>query len=99
MKKYKEIGYNRKVIFDYAILEKFEVGIVLLGSEVISLCAQLKKRRYTLVPKNIYRKSRIITPQKISKIFRKKIVRILPPLFSLKNCKGGPLQYKKTFAR
>jgi SsrA-binding protein len=38
MAKYKEIGYNRKVIFDYEILEKFEVGIVLRGSEVKSLC-------------------------------------------------------------
>lgn len=37
MAEYKEIGYNRKANFDYEILEKFEVGIVLRGSEVKSL--------------------------------------------------------------
>ena len=31
------MGYNRKANFDYEILEKFEVGIVLWGSEVKSL--------------------------------------------------------------
>lgn len=39
MAEYKEIGYNRKANFDYEILEKFEVGIVLRGSEVKSLRA------------------------------------------------------------
>lgn len=37
MADYKEIGYNRKANFDYEILEKFEAGIVLRGSEVKSL--------------------------------------------------------------
>lgn len=37
MTDYKEVGYNRKVNFDYEILEKFEAGIVLQGSEVKSL--------------------------------------------------------------
>lgn len=34
---YREIGYNRKANFDYEILEKFEAGIVLCGTEVKSL--------------------------------------------------------------
>ena len=33
----KEVGYNRKSHFDYEILDKFEAGIVLLGSEVKAL--------------------------------------------------------------
>lgn len=37
MADYKEVGYNRKANFDYEILEKFEAGIVLRGSEVKSL--------------------------------------------------------------
>ncbi|MBQ7674442.1 MAG: SsrA-binding protein SmpB [Alphaproteobacteria bacterium] len=37
MADYREIGYNRKANFDYEILEKFEAGIVLRGSEVKSL--------------------------------------------------------------
>lgn len=37
MADYKEVGYNRKANFDYEILEKFEVGVVLRGSEVKSL--------------------------------------------------------------
>ena len=37
MAEQKEIDYNRKPNFDYEILEKFEVGIVLRGSEVKSL--------------------------------------------------------------
>ena len=35
--KYKELGINRKAHYDYEILDKFEAGIVLLGSEVKSL--------------------------------------------------------------
>lgn len=37
MAEYKEIGYNKKAHYDYEILEKFEAGIVLQGSEVKSL--------------------------------------------------------------
>jgi SsrA-binding protein len=37
MAEYKEIGYNRRANYDYEILEKFEAGIVLRGSEVKSL--------------------------------------------------------------
>lgn len=37
MADYKEVGYNRKANFDYEILEKFEAGVVLRGSEVKSL--------------------------------------------------------------
>lgn len=37
MPEYKEIGYNKKAHYDYEILEKFEAGIVLKGSEVKSL--------------------------------------------------------------
>ncbi len=33
----KEVGYNKKAKFDYEILETFESGIVLSGSEVKSL--------------------------------------------------------------
>lgn len=33
----KEIGYNKKAHYEYEILEKFEAGIVLQGSEVKSL--------------------------------------------------------------
>lgn len=35
----KEVGYNKKAKFDYEILETFESGIVLSGSEVKSLRA------------------------------------------------------------
>lgn len=34
---FRELGYNRKATYDYEILEKFEAGIVLVGSEVKSL--------------------------------------------------------------
>ena len=37
MADYKEVGYNRKANFYYEILEKFEAGVVLRGSEVKSL--------------------------------------------------------------
>lgn len=37
MSKYQEIGYNKRANFDYTILEKIEVGIVLFGSEVKAL--------------------------------------------------------------
>lgn len=37
MSAYKEVGYNKKASYDYEILEKFEAGIVLKGSEVKSL--------------------------------------------------------------
>ncbi|MBR1735297.1 MAG: SsrA-binding protein SmpB [Alphaproteobacteria bacterium] len=37
MAEYKEIGYNRRANFDYEILEKYEAGIILYGSEVKSL--------------------------------------------------------------
>lgn len=33
----KEVGYNRRANYDYEILEKFEAGVVLTGSEVKSL--------------------------------------------------------------
>lgn len=33
----KEVGYNKKAGFDYEILETFEAGIVLTGSEVKSM--------------------------------------------------------------
>lgn len=36
----KEIAQNKKAFFEYEILEKFEVGIALLGTEVKSLRAQ-----------------------------------------------------------
>lgn len=39
MAEFKEIGRNRRANYDYEILEKFEAGIVLLGSEVKSLRA------------------------------------------------------------
>ncbi|MDR1362199.1 MAG: SsrA-binding protein SmpB [Holosporaceae bacterium] len=35
--KYHEVGFNKRANYDYEILEKFEAGIVLLGSEVKSL--------------------------------------------------------------
>ncbi|MBE6447471.1 MAG: SsrA-binding protein SmpB [Alphaproteobacteria bacterium] len=35
--KYKELGINRKAHYDYEILEKWEAGIVLSGTEVKSL--------------------------------------------------------------
>ncbi len=35
--KYKEIGVNRKAHYDYEIVDTFEAGIVLLGTEVKSL--------------------------------------------------------------
>ncbi|MDR2267939.1 MAG: SsrA-binding protein SmpB [Holosporaceae bacterium] len=37
MAEYKEVGFNKKASYDYEILEKFEAGIVLMGSEVKSL--------------------------------------------------------------
>ena len=37
MSKYKEIGVNKKAHYDYEILDKFEAGIVLTGTEVKSL--------------------------------------------------------------
>ena len=37
MSKYREIAHNRLASYNYEILEKFEVGIVLRGSEVKSL--------------------------------------------------------------
>jgi SsrA-binding protein len=37
MAEYREIGFNKKASYDYEILEKFEAGIVLMGSEVKSL--------------------------------------------------------------
>ena len=37
MKTEKVVGTNRKALHDYAIEEKFEAGIVLLGTEVKSL--------------------------------------------------------------
>lgn len=33
----KEVGYNRRANYDYEILEQFEAGVVLTGSEVKSL--------------------------------------------------------------
>lgn len=39
MEKFQEIGFNKRANFDYTILEKFEAGIVLLGSEVKALRA------------------------------------------------------------
>ncbi len=37
MAEYKKIGINKKAHYDYEILDKFEAGIVLKGSEVKSL--------------------------------------------------------------
>jgi SsrA-binding protein len=37
MAEYKEIGHNKKANYDYEIIEKFEAGLVLRGSEVKSL--------------------------------------------------------------
>jgi SsrA-binding protein len=37
MADYREIGYNRKANYDYEIIDKFEAGLVLRGSEVKSL--------------------------------------------------------------
>ena len=37
MSKYKELGFNRKANYDYEIIDKFEAGIVLVGTEVKSL--------------------------------------------------------------
>ena len=40
MNQYKEIGYNKKAGYDYEIIEKFEAGIILEGSEVKFLRTQ-----------------------------------------------------------
>ncbi|MBQ3564891.1 MAG: SsrA-binding protein SmpB [Alphaproteobacteria bacterium] len=37
MSKYKELGFNRKANYNYEIIDKFEAGIVLVGTEVKSL--------------------------------------------------------------
>ena len=37
MSKYKEIGINKQARYNYEILDQFEAGIVLLGTEVKSL--------------------------------------------------------------
>ena len=34
MSKYREIGVNRKVHYDYEIIDTLEAGIVLFGTEV-----------------------------------------------------------------
>lgn len=37
MSKYKELDFNRKANYNYEIIDKFEAGIVLVGTEVKSL--------------------------------------------------------------
>lgn len=39
MKIMKSLAYNKRAVFDYEILEKFEAGLVLLGTEVKSVRA------------------------------------------------------------
>ncbi|MEX1997987.1 MAG: SsrA-binding protein SmpB [Candidatus Andersenbacteria bacterium] len=45
----KSLAYNKRAVFDYKILEKFEAGLVLLGTEVKSVRAGNMKLRGAFV--------------------------------------------------
>ena len=101
----KEIASNRKAFHDYFVLERFEAGIELFGTEVKSIRAgqvNLKDSYCTIREGELFVRGMHVSPYEKGNIFNRDPVRIRPLYFKdsrvkveLGLCKGKKLYDKR----